>query len=438
MISRTVLEWKSLPYGDGADRIPEWAADRLAAVARRSALAGRGGTHVLSHGRNALRAAQVVGIIAARDCALEILPKIDFTDTGDDTADVGRTRRQLVHMLAVALDIEIDVGAITALDWQKENLLEILIRVFGRKLADAIRQGMPRRYIAVDDDLPVLRGKLNATRQFTRLAATPNVVACRFDELTPDFAINQLMKAVLKKLLGIARSQTNQRLLNELAFAYADIADVDPTVIPRQQLTTDRINALWRELVNLALLLLGDHFQKTSQGDGQGFALLFEMNLLFEEYISRLIKRAMNGTGFTVSSQGGRRYCLIDPESAEELFITRPDILIRDGPSIALIIDTKWKRLASSIDDKKQGVSQGDIYQMMAYGQIYGCAHLMLLYPHHLELGRPEGVLSKHRVQGSENLLCAGTFSVADRSNLTARIRSLVRDTMPVRAERVG
>lgn len=70
MISRTVLEWRSLSYGDAEDEIPEWAADRLAAVARASALGGEEGTRILQHGRKALRAQQVVGVIAAQDCSL--------------------------------------------------------------------------------------------------------------------------------------------------------------------------------------------------------------------------------------------------------------------------------------------------------------------------------------------------------------------------------
>jgi 5-methylcytosine-specific restriction enzyme subunit McrC len=70
-------------------------------------------------------------------------------------------------------------------------------------------------------------------------------------------------------------------------------------------------------------------------------------------------------------------------------FQTRPDIIIRDRQSSApvAIVDTKWKRLSLAIDDAKHGVSQSDVYQMMAYGQLYACPDLLLLYPHHPGLG---------------------------------------------------
>ena len=150
MIRRTILEWESIRYGAGDEEIPDAHASRIAAVAAASPLAGRGGGGVLEHGRKALRARGVVGVIAAQGCALEILPKIDIAGV-DGAEATGSIRRRLVHMLAVALDLKIDAGQVTALDWQRETLLEILIQLFSVKLVDAVRQGMPRRYIDYPD-----------------------------------------------------------------------------------------------------------------------------------------------------------------------------------------------------------------------------------------------------------------------------------------------
>ena len=48
----------------------------------------------------------------------------------------------------------------------------------------------------------------------------------------------------------------------------------------------------------MARLFLRNRYQTTTGGAGQGTALLFEMNALFEEYVGRLISRALAGTGF--------------------------------------------------------------------------------------------------------------------------------------------
>jgi 5-methylcytosine-specific restriction enzyme subunit McrC len=380
VIRRTILEWEAIRYGNAADEMPAHAADRIAAVAAASPLAGRGGGGVLEHGRKALRARGVVGVIAAGGTVLEILPKIDVPGMEGDKA-TGSIRRRLVHMLAVALDLKIDAGQVTALDWQRETLLEILIRLFSEKLVDAVRQGMPRRYVEHADDLPALRGRLNVTRQFTTLAVEPSRLACRYDALTPNIALNQIMKAAVTRLSRVARTTDNQRRLRELAFAYADIADVPVSTLRWDDVVLDRTNGRWRELLHLARLLLGERFQTTSAGGSDGFSLLFEMNTLFEEYVARMLKRALADTDLRVVSQGGRLYCL-ETEDQRQVFQTRPDILIKHDDVVLQVIDTKWKRIAARIDDPKGGVSQADVYQMMAYGRLYRCRKLTLLYPH--------------------------------------------------------
>ncbi len=429
MIRRTVLEWGVLPYGEdrgNSDTIPSCVADRLAAMAKVSPLSGRGGGGVLDHGRHALRARGVVGVLAAEGATLEILPKIDITTEGGIPERHAAIRQRLVHMLAVALDIRLDAGAFTRLDWQRDTLLEIVIRIFAERLTDAVRLGMPRRYVGHEDDLPTLRGSLDVIRQFTSHAVNPSRLACRFDQFSEDIPLNQIMKAVVSRLSRLARSTRNQRRLRELAFVYAETTDVPVSALPWDQVILDRANNRWHDLFRLAQLLLMQRFQTTTSGDSRGFSLLFEMNTLFEEYVGRLVRRAVGGTEFSVSLQGGRRYCLTETATQRELFQTKPDILIRRGEDVVHVIDTKWKRLASRMDDAKQGVSQSDVYQMMAYGQLYRVPRLTLLYPHHSGLRGAEGVHAKHRVTGHDMHLETASFDVADGQEVTGRLRRLL------------
>jgi len=422
MIHRTVLEWNRLPYGDGEDRIPLDAARKISTVAKGSKLGGDGGSRILSLGLSELKAAQVVGVIAAEGCSLEILPKIDVRD---GTAGLASIRRRLIHMLMVALGLEIDDGALTKLGWQQNDLLEILIRLFSRKLADTLRRGMPRRYIAREEDLPTLRGSLQPTRQFTVLAGRAEKLACRFDSLSPDISLNQIMKAAVSTLMRVSRSAENQRLLRELSFAYSDISEIPVSALQWNEIHLDRSNASWRDLISLAKLLLAGRYQTTSVSEGKGFSLLFEMNTLFEEYVARMMTRALSGTDFVVHAQSGRLFCLEEVGTSAKAFMTKPDIIIKRSGAVELVIDTKWKRLSGRIDDPKQGVSQTDVYQMMAYGRVYKSPELMLLYPHHAELKKSEGVMSRHLIVGSDAHLNTATVDVSTSDNIITRLRAL-------------
>lgn len=128
--SYTLREWETLPHGDVEGCIPPQMASRLVALAKTSPFAGRGGNGVLEDRRHELRARGAVGVLATQDCNLEILPKIDIASEEGPDRQNAAIRKRLVHMLAVALDLKIETGRITELDWQRETLLEILIRIF--------------------------------------------------------------------------------------------------------------------------------------------------------------------------------------------------------------------------------------------------------------------------------------------------------------------
>ncbi len=426
MPAYTLREWETLPHGERDGCIPEHFATRLAALAKASTFAGKGGGGVLEERRHELRARGVVGVLATNGCSLEILPKIYVNQQGGEVLQNAAIRKRLVHMLAVALDLKIETGQVTELDWQRETLLEILIRVFCNKLTDAVRRGMPRRYIAEEDDLAALRGALNLPRQFTRHAANPSRLACKFDELSNDIALNRIMKATVAHLFKMSRNASNQQRLRELAFVYADVKEVSVPGLKWDEVIIDRTNRTWQELLGMAQLFLRNRYQTTSAGSGRGTALLFEMNTLFEEYVGRLISRALAGTDYRVALQGGRLFCLTSVDDESAVFQTKPDILIRCAGKVVHVIDTKWKQISSRIDDRKQGVSQGDVYQMMAYAYLYKAPRLTLLYPHHGDLSAEEGVQAQFRISGQETIIETASVDIAKGDNIIARLRNII------------
>jgi 5-methylcytosine-specific restriction enzyme subunit McrC len=142
----------------------------------------------------------------------------------------------------------------------------------------------------------------------------------------------------------------------------------------------------------------------------------------------------LNPLGYQVSLQGGLMHCLTSLSDGRGVFQTKPDILIRRGGEVVHVIDTKWKRIASRIEDRKQGVSQSDVYQMMAYAHLYKAPRLTLLYPHHEGLSEGEGVQARFRISGQETIIDTVSLDVADGAGVVARLRDvLIAPQMPVR-----
>ena len=412
-VTLTCREWGCLAVGQGG--LTENEAERLHTLAKRSARRVRlPETGVLTRTYRGLRAGQVVGILSIPGRTVEILPKIDTED--------GDVRAALIRMLAVAWDLRVAEGELTTLDTQRHDLLELFIRLFADRLLVAVRRGLPRRYLTHEDDLPLLRGRLDVKRQFTQLAVRTDRLACRFDELSEDTALNRVLKAAVTRLAGVARSAANSRRLAELAARFEFVSNSpDPLQEP---VRLDRSNMAFHDLYRLAKLFLTGDWQSTAGGRSAGFALLFPMDKLFEAFIGRSLERVLAPR--TVHLQHRRRNALTGA-NGEPLFALQPDVVIEDSDGRPIILDTKWKRLTPRIPRCKKTlcVAESDVYQLLAYAHAYNAKRLVLIYPWHEELDAQQGVIRRWSVTGTDCRLDVATVDVGSPSEVVETLRGI-------------
>ena len=127
-----------------------------------------------------------------------------------------------------------------------------------------------------------------------------------------------------------------------------------------------------RVLIWAKTFLLGNSFAPY-KGNDLAFALLFDMNYLFESYVGTYLKKQ----GLNVKLQHSMHHLAYMNEKGQ--FRLKPDIIIEKDNGI-IIADTKWKLL--SVDKKNQGINQADMYQLYAYGTKYNnCDEMYLIYP---------------------------------------------------------
>lgn len=425
-----VREWGRVPIGDGG--FTRAQANGLLAAARAHSIGGADGTDILCDHHRFLRARQAVGVIAARGCSLEILPKVD-PEGADETA--GTVRARLVHMLDVALGLKLSTGESVAMAHRADTLLDMLIEVFADRLLAEVRHGLPRQYREQQEDLRTLRGRLDIVRQFTVHAVRPDRLACGFDALDADTPLMRVMKACVLLLARHARGSATLRKLTELRFLLAEVTDIPLARLPWKAVRIDRTSRRWQALLDLTRLLIGGRWQQTHSEAAapEGVTLLFRMNDLFERYIAIQLRRALAPLGLDVVAQGGFENCLGDWRPGEicagRVFRTKPDLIVRDRSKVVAVIDTKWKCLSANPLDPKHGVAQADVYQLMAYARLYHCDRLILLYP--ARDGQVDGKVHTHGIaHGHERLDIATVALDLSPADIQAALRQLVFDEM--------
>ena len=179
--------------------------------------------------------------------------------------------------------------------------------------------------------------------------------------------INQIIKTTLKFLYKKSNSSKNQQKIRELLFIFDEVSMCnDYKNFFTNYALNRQVKHYEQTLLWCKIFLLGDTFTP-HKGDDLAFALLFDMNILFESYVGNFIKKKLPDTRL----QHYGKHLIENPRG----FALKPDIFLRRDEQ-NLIADTKWK-IVKSRDD----ISQADLYQLYAYGKKYECGELYLIYP---------------------------------------------------------
>lgn len=360
--------------GDATDAVTPAERGRLGRADRWRDAAGGAVFHWRAH---SLVARHWVGVIQVPGVSVEILPKIERP--GEDSLPFAR--KNLLYMLAVAGDLPLRERDVADLSLQRSPLSETLLTLFAARLDEALRLGVEHGYLSEEDELPVLRGKLDPARQATRLPGRLDRFALRFERFCEDTPLNRALKAACRAgLLARPAAKTDQALRRSLA-ALDPVADVSLEHLGLDRIQITRQNERFRSLFNFARLILAQQSPTASSGETRTFSLLFDMNAVFERFMAAFLQRwvlpCFPGLELRAQARGLDRHLLHREQSG--ILRLKPDIVLVEGTKSLLVVDTKWKRLDPA--RKAHRPSREDLYQMFAYAHRFHCARNLLLYP---------------------------------------------------------
>ena len=306
-----------------------------------------------------VQARNYVGVLQTKSgLTIEILPKIA------DKNDAERSKAVFIKMLRTLKNFPFKSSNLASLKTQNLPLLEIFISMFLCELEALVKKGIKSDYVALEENLNFLKGKLNINEQIKRNSIHKERFYVGYSEFLSDIKINRIIKTTLKFLYKKSNSSKNQQKIRELLFIFDEVSECEDYKNFFAKLVINRqVKHYEQTLLWCKIFLLGNSFTPHN-GDDLAFALLFDMNALFESYVGNFIKKSFPCTIL----QHSEKHLVEDPKS----FKLRPDIFLK-GKFIA---DTKWK-IVSSRDD----ISQADLYQLYAYGKKHECDKLHLIYP---------------------------------------------------------
>jgi 5-methylcytosine-specific restriction enzyme subunit McrC len=338
-------------------------------------------------GHRAVQVTSFVGVIRAPDgFQIEVLPKVGKAIGGGDV----EARQLLIEMLRCLggfRHIQTDSAKLVATHMP---LLEVFIGEFLRTVEHIVKRGLRGDYASRQDNVFALRGKIQMAAHLRQNLCRQDRFFSEFDEFSNNRPENRLLHSALRQALLWTASQAHQQLARELCFVFADVPESEQTTLDFQRVRLDRGMGHYADALAWVRLIMQDESPLTGAGGHRAPSLLFPMAAVFEAYVAKHLARQL-AQPFTLRTQANG-FSLVRHKS-QDWFRLKPDLLIQKSAVNRLVLDTKWKLIdgAKANGTDKYGLSQGDFYQLYAYGQAYldGEGDVVLIYPKTDAFDRP-------------------------------------------------
>lgn len=317
-----------------------------------------------------ISARNFVGVVQYEDIRIEIYPKI-FAN--DPDLDASRWQLNLLYWLSYCRKINFPFSFADLEKIKFDDFLELLIYIFANYTQEVVTSQPYESYTSVTEETTFLQGRLAFDEYIKNDLVTGKWqnFYCTYMPFVYDNTFNRIVKYVTRQLVNISRNDRNKDQLNAILYILDDVSDIKCTAADCDKVKLNPLYADLQNVLELCRLYLSDQVIHLDAADDRNFCFLVPMEYVFEEFTYGFINEKW--PGLSLSSQSRTH---LAETNGSTVFQIKNDIYIKDR----LIIDTKYK-IRYKGTGLKAGVSQSDLYQMIAYALRRNCKEVLLLYP---------------------------------------------------------
>lgn len=292
-----------------------------------------------------------------------------------------------------------------------DEMYNLLAAILAKGIGLQLKQGLYREYISRQEELPVMRGKINIPGTIKNKLARERVLTCEFDELSENNMLNQILKTTVMLLLRNGKVQTKYKDdLKKKMLYFSNVDIIEPTEIKWSSICFQRNNQTYRMLVSICQLIIEGMLITTDKGDYRLASFLDEQRTcrLYEKFILEYYRK--HYPELTVSAS--QILWSLDDGVGTMLPVMQSDIHLQRGNTV-LIIDAKYYSHTTQVQFDKHTLHSNNLYQIFTYvknrsyqfGEEENSVSGMLLYAKTEEEIQPDNVYQMHGSQISVKTL---------------------------------
>jgi len=327
------------------------------------------------HKSNELKSNKFVGVIHYAGQKINLLPKIFFDSEKDySTNEVNQIQNHILWWLSYCRKIKFP-NYQASLGSAQSDFFEVLIYLFSKYTRNLLHSSIYQQYEDITREIPFIKGRLNTNKYINENLSKGNwhKLNCSYDAFVFDNEFNRIVKYVAQLLFNVTTSQDNKKNLREILFILDEVSDVRATPEQCSRISFNPMFGEFDTVRDYCQLFLTNSISFDYKNDLKLFAFLLPMEYVFEDFIFGFIDKELPA----VTAKAQRSDIYLDEA---KIFNLKPDLWLKlKGKS--LIADTKYKIIYSDEKDPKKGISQSDLYQMLAYAMRFKVDEILLFYP---------------------------------------------------------
>jgi 5-methylcytosine-specific restriction enzyme subunit McrC len=329
---------------------------------------------------NGFRSQNFIGFIQFENLDIEIYPKV-FKSAGMEPA---KMLQQVFFWFNYCRKLHFPVLENSLDKMNCDSFPELLIWNFSKHCHSTLIELPFSHYVEKEEALQTVKGRISFPDYIRNGLSTGkyNQIDCIYESFEFDNKLNRSIKHVCRYLHSYTRMQETRDLLKEILFLLDEVTDESCSSTDLDSVVINSIFSDYIPIKEWCKRFLEQQLYSSSSVDSMQWSLLLPMEYVFEDFVAGFMQEEFSSK-FTVEPQRSNFFL-----TKGEQFQLRHDILItaEDG-SGQFIIDTKYKlRSVDDLTDKKGGVVQADMYQMVSYGHRRGCKRVILLYPNQSDM----------------------------------------------------
>jgi 5-methylcytosine-specific restriction enzyme subunit McrC len=351
-----------------------------------------------------VRFCQYVGVLQIGNLTIEILPKADKFKSADTW------KRLLIGMLKEVGLFKIHAPSSSALTLKSNSILDLYLDLYLTEIEYLLHRGLVKRYRKTEGNTTALKGNL----QFSKHIQQNLVHQERFYVNYTTYDAQHSIHAILYKALRLVKQINTKNALHSrigaLLLNFPEMPDVKVSEATFDRITYNRKDEHYQTALEIARLLLLNYHPDVSKGRNNVLALLFDMNLLWEQFVYVTLKKQSkkDHVHYTISPQIEADFWR--PQKGQMSKI-KPDIVIEIDVQTRIVLDTKWKNLNG------KNPTPEDLRQMYVYHDYFDAIKVALIYPSEGETQAKNGHFIDTKQNNLKNKACS-IVSIATKSEI--------------------